>query len=257
MLRAAVLAARLGFDMDELVSRPSREHRALITKASPARLMEEYYKILRSGYAEASFRALGRVRLLELDHARAEVAARARSGTRSRGSTAYRLQFPSAPPELTNTILIGRCSSRWASLERQPGDGRRRRAADERVSFGMLPVAKQDLERLRQLARDSSRGCSTPRCRRASRAACAHRPAFPDALTWLEIFGDAPDGVEHWQAARAPRARPHARATARTKPARRRADARRRRRRRRPAAVAGAGAADGGGRRRRPGTVKP
>ena len=58
MLRAAVLAARLGFDLDPLVTEAIAEHRALILKASPARLMEEFYKILRSGYAEASFRAL-------------------------------------------------------------------------------------------------------------------------------------------------------------------------------------------------------
>ena len=55
MLRAAVLAARLGFDLDPLVSEAIAEHRALIAKASPARLLEEYFKILRSGSAEATF----------------------------------------------------------------------------------------------------------------------------------------------------------------------------------------------------------
>ena len=63
MLRAAVLAARLGFDMDPLVIEAIAEHRALIMKASPSRLIEEYFKILRSGYAEAAFRALNRVRV--------------------------------------------------------------------------------------------------------------------------------------------------------------------------------------------------
>ena len=66
MVRAAVFAARLGFDMDALVSEAIAEHRTLILKASPARMLEEVYKILRSGAAEASFRALSRVRLLEL-----------------------------------------------------------------------------------------------------------------------------------------------------------------------------------------------
>ena len=66
MLRAAVLGARLGFDLDALVVEAIAELRHLITKASPARLLEEYFKILRSGSAEASFRALERVRLLEL-----------------------------------------------------------------------------------------------------------------------------------------------------------------------------------------------
>ena len=65
MLRAAVFAARLGFDMDPEVIEALALHRKLIMKASSARMMEEYFKILRSGYAESSFRALSRVRLLE------------------------------------------------------------------------------------------------------------------------------------------------------------------------------------------------
>src|SRR5262249_39730368 len=60
MFRAAVLGARLGFDLDELVLDAVAEHRTLIMKASPARLLEEYYKVLRSGYAQASFQALNR-----------------------------------------------------------------------------------------------------------------------------------------------------------------------------------------------------
>src|SRR6478736_7285347 len=66
MFRAAVFGARLGFDLDRLVLEAIAEHRGLIAKASPARLLEEYYKVLRSGAAQASFEALGRVRLLEL-----------------------------------------------------------------------------------------------------------------------------------------------------------------------------------------------
>ena len=53
----SVLAARLGFDIDELVIEAIAELRRLIAKASPARLLEEYFKILRSGSAEATFRA--------------------------------------------------------------------------------------------------------------------------------------------------------------------------------------------------------
>ena len=48
MLRAAVFAARLDFEMDEQVLEAIEVQGALIQKASPARLIEEYYKILRS-----------------------------------------------------------------------------------------------------------------------------------------------------------------------------------------------------------------
>src|SRR5262249_22428936 len=54
MFRAAVLGARLGLDLDAAVVEAVAEHRGLILKASPARLLEEYYKVLRSGAAEAS-----------------------------------------------------------------------------------------------------------------------------------------------------------------------------------------------------------
>src|SRR6187402_2671255 len=49
MLRAIVMASRLGFRMDEPVVKAIATHRQLIATASPARMIEEYYKILRSG----------------------------------------------------------------------------------------------------------------------------------------------------------------------------------------------------------------
>ena len=75
MFRAAIFGARLGFDLDPLVIEAIAELRHLITKASPARMLEEYFKVLRSGFARSSFRALGRTRLLEHDHAGAQVSA--------------------------------------------------------------------------------------------------------------------------------------------------------------------------------------
>ena len=152
MFRAAVFAARLGFDLDPLVIEAIAEHRRLIAKASPARLMEEYFKILRSGYAEATFRALDRVRLLEL--ITPELASR--PATRVWDSLArldqYRQRFPSAPPELTNTILIGALLEPLGVLKRPAAlGGHRADPRGDKLAFGMLPVARNDLERLRQL----------------------------------------------------------------------------------------------------------
>ena len=65
MLRAIVMASRLGFRIDEPVIKAIAKHRGLMATASPARLIEEYYKILRSGAAEVTFRALVEHRLLE------------------------------------------------------------------------------------------------------------------------------------------------------------------------------------------------
>ena len=65
MLRAIVLAARLDFSVDPLVVEAIRRHAHLIGKAAPARLLEEFYKILRSGASERAFRELAEVGLLD------------------------------------------------------------------------------------------------------------------------------------------------------------------------------------------------
>ena len=65
MLRAVVLAARLDFSLDPPVEAAIEAQRHRLALASPARLIEEYYKVLRSGAAERTFQALARYRLLE------------------------------------------------------------------------------------------------------------------------------------------------------------------------------------------------
>ena len=58
MLRAVVLAARLQFTIDEPILEAIKVHRHEIARSAPARLMEEFYKILRSGHAEEAMRQL-------------------------------------------------------------------------------------------------------------------------------------------------------------------------------------------------------
>src|SRR5439155_1128513 len=58
MLRAVVLAARLDFDIDEPILDAIETHRHEIGRAAPARMLEEFFKILRSGSAEKSLRML-------------------------------------------------------------------------------------------------------------------------------------------------------------------------------------------------------
>jgi poly(A) polymerase len=198
MLRAAVFAARLGFDMDVLVTEAIAEHRTLILKASPARMLEEVFKILRSGAAEASVRALGRVRLLELLVPDLRSPSDAVWDSLARLDR-FRQQFPSAPAELTTVVLIGTLLVPLGVLQRRPEpshDGR-----GDRVGFGMLPVSRRDLERLRYLLQLLPRLTDPNLPPRVARS-LPLRPAFTDALTWLEMFGDAPDMVEHWKHAR-------------------------------------------------------
>jgi poly(A) polymerase len=208
MLRAAVFGARLGFDLDPLVIEAIAEHRGLILKASPSRLIEEYYKILRSGYAEASFRALSRLRLLELITPELKSPADAVWDSLARLDR-YRQQFPQAPAELTNTILIGSVLVPLGVLDRPvrvPQSASP--AAADRVSFGVLPVARRDLERLRQISQISPRllaGDLPPRVARG----LVHRPSFDDALAWVQVFEEASDAVARWQQLRQQRAPRH------------------------------------------------
>src|SRR3982075_2519128 len=65
MMRAVALSARLDFAIDGAVLDAIRSNRREIAKSSPPRLLEEYYKILRAGSAEKTFRRLAEVGLLE------------------------------------------------------------------------------------------------------------------------------------------------------------------------------------------------
>jgi poly(A) polymerase len=227
MLRAAVFAARLGFDMDAAVLEAIAEHRGLIAEASPARLLEEYFKILRSGYAEASFRALARVRLLEVITPELASPSDAIWDSLARLDR-YRQDTPEAPPEFTNAVLIG-------ALLEPLGLLRTSGSKDERVTFGTLPVARRDLERLRQVKLIVPRLTQQDLPPRLERS-LPLRPAFADAVTWLEVVANDPDGAAPWKRLRA--ARPAK--SGGSKAAGESATKRRRRRRRR------------GGRRRKP-----
>ena len=150
MQRAISFAARLDFTIDQPIYDAIARHRGEIAKAAPARLAEEYYKILRSGAAERTFRALHRVGLLEpisdVLHAKAgsalwESLARL---------DAWRAQFPAAPPQLTNGILLG---SLIVPLGFSPGgwpawmeDG-----SKPGLNLGILPLSRRDVERIHQV----------------------------------------------------------------------------------------------------------
>ena len=65
MLRAIAMAARLEFTIDAPIDAAIASSRAEIARSAPARLIEEFYKLLRSGASEQAFRMLAERRLLE------------------------------------------------------------------------------------------------------------------------------------------------------------------------------------------------
>src|SRR6476660_5120889 len=147
MLRAVVLAARLQFSIDAPVLEAIADHRHEIARSAPARLVEEYYKILRSGHAREAFKELRATGLLKA--ITPELAGAADAVWQSIGALdAYRAKFDAAPDSLTNAILAG-------TLLHPLGLVAKRRfsadALERRVELGLLPIARRDIERLQQI----------------------------------------------------------------------------------------------------------
>jgi poly(A) polymerase len=223
MLRAIGFAARLNFTLDPPVVEAIQEHKQLIAAAAPARLIEEYYKVLRSGSAEKTFRLLAGHGLLqvmtpELHRGPEEDALWQALAELDR----YRQRFEKVPEALTNPVLLGTLLVPLGLMPRRPvADHRRVIGAEEagledeeaplpiRARFrrppkepplriGMLPVARRDTERLRQILALQRRLLDLESSPRAKRA-LLHRGPFDEAMVWLEVHGHAPEALEHWR----------------------------------------------------------
>jgi tRNA nucleotidyltransferase/poly(A) polymerase len=236
MVRAVALAERLHFTIDPDTLEAMRAHRGEIMKSSPARLLEEIYKILRQGESRATFERLHEVGLLAYLLPQADRAIRERNeaflGSLSRLDEHRRAGL--APPEgLGNAILLGTmlvplglplrtapATTRRARVEEDaeaeaeseaPLDVGAEMAAlgetepEEVLSDGHLPrialsFARRDLDRLRLIVMAQRRLLEVQRAPSVKHA-LAGRSYFEDALRWLEIHG-GPDGralAAHWR----------------------------------------------------------
>ena len=146
----------------------------------------------------------------------------------------YRRKFDTAPPSLRNSVLLGTLliplglMPRYQRTFREHGedDGEhgedddrgnrsvssgpssvpsagaarkfRRPPKEPILKIGILPIARGDTERLRQVLSMQSRIADLESSPRAKRA-LMHRGPFEDALTWFEIHGQAPAVLEHWK----------------------------------------------------------
>ena len=225
MIRAVAFAARLGFRLDPPVREAIRRHASEIAHAAPARLMEEVYKLLRSGAATETFRLLSRSGLLrqiapEVDRVRPKTPL----WTSLDRLDTYRNRHGSAPETLTNAVLLGSLVTPVMRIELTPP------ARDDRtvrVTLGDLTVPRRDAEYLRRLLVMLPR-LTQPGPPPGEVRSILANTSFPEALTWLEIHGQAPNALERWRDQLKQGPPPRLRR-------------RRPRRRRRPAATAGPG----------------
>jgi poly(A) polymerase len=197
MQRAVSFAARLGFTIDPPILEAIATERQRIALAAPARLAEEYYKILRSGAAERTFRELHRLGLLEplseILHGQAGGGLWASLARLD----ACRLRSEAPPAALTNSLLLGSLIvplgfsqagwPAWMEDAGRPG-----------LNLGVLPLARRDVERVHQVLMIQRRLREPSRSPHA-RKLLMQRSAFADALTWLEVHGDAPEQAAYWR----------------------------------------------------------
>ena len=198
MLRAISFASRLGFRLDDRVRRAIAKHKAEITNASPARMLEELYKLLRSGVSVKVFRSLSRTGLLK------HIAPEIENGTNGtlwqslRALDHFRNRFKDIPPVLTNPILLGSLVLPVQSLDLTPRRRGNLSGQGVGIALGELPIARKDVERLRDLLRLQVRLRDADLPQRMQRAVI-NRGAFDDAMTWLEIHGANPKSLERWR----------------------------------------------------------
>jgi poly(A) polymerase len=239
MLRAVALAARLQFTIDRDTLEAMRFMRGEIVKSSPARLLDEFYKILRQGASRRTFELLHETGLLayllpEADQAISE------GGERLLGSLTrldeYRNSGVVAPEMFTNAILLGTLLVPLGVPMRRATSTRRRsettdadageEARDDGPSLDLaaelealgetdaeepppqadspapiaLPFARRDVDRLRLIL------LAQRRLREVHRSTgfqhtLAGRGYFEDSVRWLEIHGGV-EGQElaaHWR----------------------------------------------------------
>jgi poly(A) polymerase len=202
MMRAVAMAARLEFTIDPPIEAAIAAHRADIARSAPARLIEEFYKLLRSGAAERAFRMLADHKLLEPIAEELQQHVGDALWRSLAALDAYRNRADSAPEALTTPILLGSLlmpippaahavthPPRWTDdMKKEP-----------RISLGLLPLARRDIERLRQIF-GLQRRLVDPKLTPRARRALMHKSTFREALTWLEIHGQAPEAVAEWRA---------------------------------------------------------
>jgi poly(A) polymerase len=232
MLRAVALAARLDFTIDADTAEAVRFLRGEIVRSSPARILEEFYKILRQGRSRRTFEMLQEYGLLAylLPEADRAIAAggEALLGSLSRLDE-WRGAGLAAPDQLTNPVLMGsllvplgvplrRVAAAPSRHEaREEPESPRDDVVAEIAALGgeeddvgpapedpgvplRLPFARRDLERLRLilLAQRRLREAHVPA---SARRALAAKMYFDEAVRWLEIHGGAEgrDLAGHWR----------------------------------------------------------
>src|SRR5205085_8707323 len=127
-------------------------HGADLARSAPARLIEEFYKLLRAGASEKAFRMLAERKLLEPIAPQLQKQANDALWRSLAALDTYRRSFEETPETLTNAVLLGTLLVPLGFDLRPPPvvldtDGRPRK--EPALALGLLPLARRDVGRRR------------------------------------------------------------------------------------------------------------
>jgi poly(A) polymerase len=196
MFRAAALASRLDFTIDEPVLESIARQHGELARSAPPRLMEEIYKVMRAGAAEKTFRSLVITGLLAA--IAPEVPGRITAAFWQSLAAVDAHRRSAKPGEaLPNALLLGSLLLPLGLLDQHHG-----RTKELGARFGMLPLARRDVEYLRQILtiQRQLRDLDAPQRHKRS---LMHRSSFAGALAWLDLHGNVPHIVTMWKALQA------------------------------------------------------
>ncbi len=208
MIRAIAIAARLDFTIEPTllaVDPPaSPGDRQELAAAADRGVLQDPARRARRRRRSARWREVGLLEpiSMELHKGAADPLWRSLAAVDE-----YRRQFESTPDTLSNAILLGSLLVPLGISLHPPrtahdpdadeGSRSKRPRHPPGPRLGDLPLARRDVERLRQIISLQRRLRDLTASERAQRA-LAHRGIFREALTWMEIHGDSPEVVEHW-----------------------------------------------------------
>jgi poly(A) polymerase len=194
MMRAVALAARLDFTIDPPILRSIERYHGELARSAAPRLMEEIYKVLRAGSAEKTFRGLVETGLLAAIAPEAPGRITPAFWQSLAAVDAHRRSVKTTPEALPNALLLGSLLLPLGLLDQHHG-----RTKELGARFGVLPLARRDVEHLRQILalQRHLREVDAPLRQRRS---VMHRGSFAGALGWLRLHGNAPQVVEMWKA---------------------------------------------------------
>jgi poly(A) polymerase len=224
ILRAVRFAAKGDLDVDPDLRASIETHRADLSRCAPARLLEEFLKLLRAGYAAKTFELLEEWSILEIllpelqDYFRGILPLEGPAGGSGEQNRERVLAHLRALDEVARRGPVDDCVV-FGALLFAPIDDLRRNAEARQLdrnravaefisSIGThVTLTKRLSENLRQILgsqRHLEPGKPSRRRRKTSPSALMQRPFFPGALQLFEIrqraLGAPLDQVVAWQA---------------------------------------------------------